>query len=108
MKRPKGIGSEKNERGGCSSPFALLVLTGILRNVDAGAITGVGDGEGAGRGVGGVVIATPIRGTVRNRSHEGTGGLAERVGGHRGQIRERRRDVAHVRRVDADGGRESP
>src|SRR4026209_537223 len=105
MKRPKGIGSEKNERGGCSSPFALLVLTGILRNVDAGAITGICVGDVAGRGVGVVVIATPIRGTVRNLSHEGTGGLAERVGGHGGQIREGRRGGGPGGRARAGGGR---
>src|SRR4029453_12356223 len=57
-----------------------------LRNADAGRVARVGDGEGARRCVGGIVIGTPAGRTRRDGRHKGAGGLTQRVGGHGGEI----------------------
>src|SRR5258705_10886089 len=85
----------------------LFPYTTLFRSGDAGAVTGVADGEGTGSG-GGVGVRTPASRARGDRSHEGTARLTEGVGNHRGQVGQGSGQRAHVSGVDAAGGREGP
>src|SRR5438552_11839088 len=116
-RRPKGRREGWSENstapGGLStSPARRMDPDMWLRNGDRGAVAVGGNREGAGAarrvGVGTRPGRCATRGRRRDSGHERSSDLAEAVRGLLGEIRQRRRQRAHVGGENADGRAHGP
>src|SRR5258705_10219326 len=85
----------------------LFPYTTLFRSGDAGAVTGVADGEGTGSG-GGVGVRTPASRARGDRSEEGTARLTERSEEHTAELQSLRQHGCRLVVEKADGRREGP